>query len=223
LRAQIVRVVLGSGAFSWNDTRLTAAILALFVVSLLGQSLMLLLIRTFYAGGNTRTPLYIALCSGVFSVVVAVVLVNFYSTSAAWQDFFTSVFRLEDVIGTEVLMLALAFMIGTFVEAVLLLVFAARAFGLQWSFLARQFLEASLAALVAGVSAYAALLFIVDGINQETFIGIFLQGAVAGLFGLVGALMAYFAVNSKELHEIYRSFRSRILKTDVIAPQSETL
>ncbi len=34
LRAQIVRVVLGSGAFDWNDTRLTAAVLALFIISL---------------------------------------------------------------------------------------------------------------------------------------------------------------------------------------------
>src|SRR3989344_3840213 len=33
LRAQIVRVVLGSGAFDWNDTRLTAAVLALFIVA----------------------------------------------------------------------------------------------------------------------------------------------------------------------------------------------
>jgi len=37
LRAQIVRVVLGSGAFDWADTRLTAALFALFVVSLLAQ------------------------------------------------------------------------------------------------------------------------------------------------------------------------------------------
>jgi len=33
LRAQIVRTILGTGQFSWSDTRLTAAALALFIIS----------------------------------------------------------------------------------------------------------------------------------------------------------------------------------------------
>ena len=37
LRAQIVRVVLGAGAFDWNATRLTAAALALFIISIVAQ------------------------------------------------------------------------------------------------------------------------------------------------------------------------------------------
>lgn len=40
LRAQIVRVILGSNAFSWDDTRLAAATLALFVIGLVAQSLV---------------------------------------------------------------------------------------------------------------------------------------------------------------------------------------
>ena len=34
MRAQIVRIILGSGQFNWDDTRLTAAALSLFVLSL---------------------------------------------------------------------------------------------------------------------------------------------------------------------------------------------
>lgn len=41
LRAHIVRVILGSGAFNWSDTRMTAAALALFVVSVVFQSIQL--------------------------------------------------------------------------------------------------------------------------------------------------------------------------------------
>lgn len=52
LRAHIVRVLLGSGEFDWSDTRLTAAVLAIFVVSLVAQAILLLLIRAFYAGGG---------------------------------------------------------------------------------------------------------------------------------------------------------------------------
>ncbi|MCF7835993.1 MAG: hypothetical protein K9M15_02635 [Candidatus Marinimicrobia bacterium] len=47
LRAQIVRVVLGAGVFSWADTRLTAATLALFSFSLFAQVVIFLLVRAF--------------------------------------------------------------------------------------------------------------------------------------------------------------------------------
>jgi len=221
LRAQIVRVVLGSGEFSWNDTRLTAAMLALFVFSLIAQSLMLLLIRTFYAGGNTRTPLLVALFGAAVSLVSAVGLIALFNTSSAMHEAMVALFRLSDVAGTEVLLLALAFVGGTIIEAALLLVLAGRRFELHiWS-LRRQFGQATLAAIVAGVSAYATLLFIVDGINQETFIGISLQGLTAGLMGVTGAILTYYLVGSQELEEIYVSFKARLFKTDVIAPQPD--
>jgi putative peptidoglycan lipid II flippase len=49
LRAHIVRVVLGSGAFDWTDTRLTAAALAIFSFGLAAQGITLLLVRGYYA------------------------------------------------------------------------------------------------------------------------------------------------------------------------------
>src|SRR3989338_5965765 len=56
LRAQIVRTVLGSCAFDWGDTRLTAASLALFAASVVAQSISLLFTRGYYAAGKSRTP-----------------------------------------------------------------------------------------------------------------------------------------------------------------------
>jgi len=49
LRAQLVRVLLGSGEFDWSDPRLTAAVLAVFVISLTAQAILLLLTRAFSA------------------------------------------------------------------------------------------------------------------------------------------------------------------------------
>ena len=51
-RAQIVRVILGYGAFSWEDTRLTAAALGAFAISIFAQSLIPLFSRAF-----TRSPI----------------------------------------------------------------------------------------------------------------------------------------------------------------------
>ena len=80
-----------------------------------------------------------------------------------------------------------------------------------------------MAAVAGGFSAYAALVFIVNGVNQETFIGISLQGLVAGIMGLIAIVLVYRVFKAQELFEIYRSFHSRIFKTDIIAPQPDTL
>ncbi|MDO8430472.1 MAG: lipid II flippase MurJ, partial [Candidatus Taylorbacteria bacterium] len=66
LRAQIVRTIYGAGQFDWADTRLTAAVLAIFIVSVIGQSLILLFVRAYYAEGKTRKPLIINIISGLF-------------------------------------------------------------------------------------------------------------------------------------------------------------
>ena len=102
LRAQIVRVVLGSGAFDWNDTRLTAAMLALFTIALTAQSFMLLLVRAFYAGGNTRLPLIIALIGASTAVTSAYVFLNYFNNSVVFRTTLESLFRLEGASGTEV-------------------------------------------------------------------------------------------------------------------------
>ncbi|MDO8659813.1 MAG: lipid II flippase MurJ, partial [Candidatus Parcubacteria bacterium] len=57
IRAQIVRVLLGAGSFSWDDTRLVAACLAIFAVSVVAQGMTTLLSRSYYAVGNTKRPL----------------------------------------------------------------------------------------------------------------------------------------------------------------------
>lgn len=223
LRAQIVRVVLGSGAFDWNDTRLTAAVLAVFIVALVAQSILLLLVRAFYAGGKTRVPLLVALLGATVSLGAAFVWLRVMDTHSALEASFVELFRLSGVPGTEVLFLALAFVCGVMVEMLVLLVLSMREFGLNLRCLLGNLAEATLAAVVAGLVAYLTLIFIVDGVNQETFIGIMLQGAVAGLMGVIAALTTYYLLGSRELNEIYRSYHSRIFKTDVIAPQQDTL
>jgi putative peptidoglycan lipid II flippase len=219
LRAQIVRVLLGSGEFDWGDTRLTAAILAIFVVSLFAQAILLLLVRAFYAGGRTLTPLLVAVGSGIVSVLFAFGLRELYVQSESFRLLLSETFRLSEVAGTEVLVLPLAFIAGQLIQLTVLLVVSAKTFMIDYIPLGKLFIQATMAGLAGGISAYITLVFVVDGINQETFIGIFIQGFIAGVIGLVAVVLVYMGTGSPELREIYRSFHSRIFKTDVIAPQ----
>lgn len=221
LRAQIVRVLLGSGAFDWSDTRLTAAMLAIFVISLVAQAILLLLVRAFYAGGKTLLPLVVALGSGIVSILVAVFLQGLYLHSPEIQQYFDSLLRLEQVLGSEVLMLALAFVCGQFLQLGVLLAVSMRTFSISYRPLGWLVIESLLAAAAGGITAYITLAFLVDGINQETFIGIMIQGVVAGLMGLIAVGLTYLATGAPELREVYRSFQVKLLKTEVLAPQEE--
>ncbi|MBI2444135.1 MAG: murein biosynthesis integral membrane protein MurJ [Candidatus Magasanikbacteria bacterium] len=76
LRAQIVRVVLGSGQFNWDATIATADALAFFALGLFAQGLIPLLARAFYALANTRTPFLMGLIAEAGSITAAVFLMR---------------------------------------------------------------------------------------------------------------------------------------------------
>jgi putative peptidoglycan lipid II flippase len=223
LRAQIVRVLLGSGQFDWNDTRLTAAILAVFVLSLVAQCILLLLIRAFYAGGRTVLPLIITTSTAALSVLLAIVLKQLYTVDQSFRFFVEDLFRLRDVLGTEVLVLALAFTLGQLIQVIIMLLASRSVFSISYRSLWRLLVQSTLASITGGLVAYITLIFIVDGVNQSTFIGISLQGMSAAIMGIIGIILVYAVLRAPELQEIYKSFKAKILKTDIVAPQPESI
>ncbi len=221
IRAQFVRVILGSGAFDWNDTRLTAAILAIFALSLTAQAVHMLVVRALYARGNTKLPFITTLVSSIFALVCAFFAYGVLSAEQGILQSLEGLMRLRGVPGTEVLALPIGYSCALILNSAVLIFFARKELFLRLSSLLSQMFRGLIAALVAGISSYAALNFVVFGLNTETLIGIFLQGFIAFLFGLIGAILAYFALRSPELSEVYRSLHSRIMRTDVIGPQDE--
>lgn len=223
LRAQIVRVLLGSGSFNWHDTRLTAAALGLFIVSLTAQSILLLLVRAFYAGGRTRIPFLLTLIGTGIGSISTFTLYTLYQHVDSVRNGIATLFRLQDVAGTEVLTLPLGFSIGIFVQLIMMLYYLSRTFGLKLTALRKQFIIASAAALVGGAGAYATLIFVVEGVNQNTFIGIFIQGMVAATVGVGGVIATYYYLDSTELRDIHAAFKVKVFKVDTIAPQPDIL
>ncbi len=224
LRAQLVRVVLGSGAFDWADTRLTAAALALLSLSLLAQAIYLVVIRAFYAGGKTMLPLIVTLISSVVSVGAAYGSLQIYLSNQSVQDFVVSFLRLEGIgSGSEVLALAFGYSISLIIQAVIITFCMSKVFSIKLRPILRPLIHSFCAATVGGLAAYATLNFVVEGIDQERFVGILIQGAIAGVVGVAGIIVTYAYFRSPELNEIYSSFHKKILKTDVVAPQEEVM
>ena len=74
LRAQIVRLILGAGNFSWRDTVLTAQALGWFSISLFAQSLIPVFARAFYATQDTKTPVKIAVVAFLINIFAGLIL-----------------------------------------------------------------------------------------------------------------------------------------------------
>ena len=119
LRAQIVRVIYGAGKFGWNGTKLTAASLAIFAISILAQSLVLIFIRAYYAKGDTKKSLYASLVTGVLSIGLSYLFIKIFYAIPFFRFFIEHLFRVDDIVGTEVLMLALGFSVAQIVNCII--------------------------------------------------------------------------------------------------------
>lgn len=223
LRAQIVRVVLGSGAFDWGDTRLTAAVLALLCISLLAQAINLVVIRSFYAGGRTLLPFLITTAGSILAIVAAYGFLQIYLADTAAQRVIAAFMRLEGVAGSEVLAIAFGYTFAVIIQSLVLLIAMSKVFAVNLRWMYRSVIHAFCAAAVGGLFAYVTLNFIVEGVEQARFIGIFIQGVMGGCAGIFGTVITYLWFKSPELHEVYVSFQKKLLKTDVVAPQEEVL
>lgn len=223
LRAQVVRVVLGSGAFDWGDTRLTAATLALLSISLFAQAINLLIVRAFYAGGNTRTPFFVTLFGSCFAIVVTLGLYWSYTMHAGLVQLLEVLMRIESVPGSEIVVIALGFSIAMCLQTAVLLFCAVRTFNIPMQWFAPNVCRAIIASVIGAMAAYATLNLFVDGINDEAFLGIFIQGLLGGSAGICGTVLAYYLLRSPEQAEVYKAFHSRIFKTEVVAPQEDVL
>jgi putative peptidoglycan lipid II flippase len=219
LRAQIVRVILGAGEFTWTDTRLTAAALALFAISLVAQSLVLLFVRGYYAAGRTTKPVLINVFSSVLVIVFAFIFNHIFATSELWRYFIESLLRVEDIAGTSVLMLPFSYSLAVLINAVLFWIAFQKDFKRFSKTLEVTFFQSLAAAIVLGFVARQMLEFLDDFLDINTFMGIFGQGLLSGIVGILASIGTLKVLKSKELKEASRSLHNKFWKTTVISSE----
>ena len=222
LRAQIVRVILGSGSFDWTDTKLTAATLALFTLSLAAQGLILLFVRGYYAAGNTKTPLIANVAGALGTMVFAVMLLGEFTHVAGFKTAVEHFLRVDGLPGTNVLMLSLAYTIGSILNAVILMRLFARDFDTKGA-LRRTAIESAGAALAIGTVGYLSLNVLSYFFALTTFLGIFLQGLFAGIAGIAAGIAFLRTIKNREYEEISRSLHARFWKGSIVVPDTQEL
>lgn len=221
LRAQIVRVLLGSGHFDWSDTRLTAASLALFSVSAVFQCLMLLFVRAFYSAGHTKKPLVINIISTIILIVCSFALVKLFHFSDEFRYFIVALMKVEDLPGTAVLMLPLGYSLGTIINGIVHWISFEKDFGGYSKEVLKTFFQSFSVSVIVGYVAYLGLNIFAPVFNTETLIGIFLQGFCAGILGILAGVVVLFLLKSREFGEFWSAIHTKFWKAKVIATDPE--
>lgn len=217
LRAHVVRIVLGSGAFDWEATRLTAAVLAVLAVALIAQGFVLLASRAFYAAQRSWNPLLIQAGGLVVSVGAAWTMLVLAHAEPTFRYFFEALLRVDDIANTDVLFVALGASLGQiamgfFAFATLRVV--APGVG---SSLVRPLFEGLGAAILGGAAAYGVLAFMGNVATLTTLPSVLAQGAVAGMVGLVVTAGVLVLLENKEFRDLYASLR-KITSTRALSP-----
>lgn len=221
LRAQIVRVLLGTGSFSWDDTRLTAAILAMFVFGIIAQSIVHVLVRAYYAAGNTWKPLIMNFLGEIITVGAAFGLLSIFANMEGFRHFFEHVLRIDGVAETRLTMVALAFTIGNIVNMILLGIIFHVNFKLFMNKnslrkLLRSTGNAVLSAVVMGGVGYFVLNATATAFNQDRFAGILGQGIIAGVVGIIAGIIVLKLLRDQDLEELGKTIRGRFWKAKVV-------
>ncbi|MBM2821062.1 MAG: integral rane protein MviN, virulence factor [Candidatus Berkelbacteria bacterium] len=170
LRAQIVRLILGSGFFGWQQTIDTANTLGYFAIALVFTSIIPLFARAFYALHNTKTPMVIT----IITVIVSIVAGKFLSASMGITG------------------LALAYSIGSFINAVLLYLILRTKIKITEGKIIIFLIKIIIATVIMAVAIQELKLILAIFVDMRRFWGVFLQtlGATIG-GGLIYILLAW--------------------------------
>lgn len=191
LRAQTVRVLLGSGKFDWNDTISTFQILAILTASLFAQSLLPLLTRAFYALQNTKTPLYIALISEILNIILIFVLIGKYG----------------------ILGLAIAFSLSSIVNMALLIFYLKKELpNIDGKTILDSTVRIVAASLVGGGVAQIAKYIVGSQGELDTFLAVFTQLIIAGSAGVAAFALASYYFNVKEFFQFTESVTRKLFR-----------
>ncbi len=189
LRAQIIRVVLGTGQFDWEDTILTMHTLGFFTLSLFAQACLPLLVRVFYARHNAMLPFLVGLGSAVINVILSLIFATRWGVPGL-----ALAFSIASILNFIALWLILRYELGSIDEERILLA-AVKFAG---------------AAMAAGLAVQGAKLLVWPFIDMNRTWGVMTQGAAAGIAGIVVYAAFCSLFKSEEFFYFWSSFKRKM-------------
>jgi len=211
LRAQIVRLVLGTlgKEFDWVATRLTAASLGIFSISILASALIPFLYRVFFSFQNTKTPTIVAVFAVLLNIILSFLLTKVLNFPNVFRMILVDLLKLKDIEKISVIGLPLAFTLAAIFQFVALSFFLHKKIG---DFDKRGIFSSLRKILIASLFliflTYFSLYFLAHFLNTHTVFGLFIQTVFSGLIGIISYFVVSFSLKSPEI----QTLKSSILK-----------
>ncbi len=191
LRAQVIRVILGTGNFDWQATKLTANTLGIFAISIFAQSISPLFSRAFYSRHNTVTPVIIGLGTLAFNAVISFVLSRAYGELGLVMGF-----SLSNILNAILLFTFLRPRLQNFNDRVLFTAIA----------------KIVTASALLGLATYVWMHIFSNFFRLDTTINVLIQAVLAGTFGLAVYLAATLSFGLEEAKKALSIVKSRIFR-----------
>ena len=192
LRVEIVRLVLGTGSFDFQDTFETAAALGVFSISLFAQSVVPVLARAFYSLEDTKTPVAISVTAVIINVVASFTLA-----------------RTMGIFG-----LALGFTIAAVIDFLLHAIFLRGRLGsLDDKEVFMSVFRTLTAAAIGGIGLLAVRSMLLNIISLNSFGAVLLLTIGALLVGGILYVATHALLRSPELKDIWRMFSAKIRRS----------
>ncbi len=217
LRAQIVRVILGSGNFDWESTRMVAASLAIFTLSIFAQSISLLFLRAYYAMGKTLKPFIITIT--MFFSVISFSFVFLAVMETPVSVYVKEFLRLGNLSDVTVLSLSMAYTLGQIIYMVLLAGLFRGISKIIDKDLIRTTWQSITGSLIAFIVAFVSLNFFDRFFDLNTFFGVFFHGFISGLIGLFVAFIFFIVIDNNEVNTVIKTLKTKFWKAKTISPE----
>lgn len=200
LRAEIVRLTLGTGHFGWEATVTTANVLAGFALGIWSASLIQLGARAFYALKDTRTPTIAAVISAVLTIILSIFLCRGLVIGGR------VIFPELQVFG-----LSLAVSAGSILNFILLMIYLKRKIGglegLKLLTISGKYL---LAAAILGLVVQMTKVVLGSFVNMQTFTGVFIKTAGATILGFLVYWLITYLFDCDEFTAFFKVLKKRV-------------
>ncbi len=189
LRAQLVRIIVGSKNFSWGATVATYQTLGYFAIGMFAVGLLPLLSRTFYAMNDTLTPFW----AGFVSVIASIVGGSYFSNKMGVSG------------------LGLAFIIATIINILILIILLKlRLKDIKMDKVLKMLTKILPATAVMLIIMQIVKYWIAPQVNMQTFSGIIYQGSLAGIAGIAVYCSICLVLKCEEMIIFLQAFSRRI-------------
>ncbi len=190
MRAQIVRLILGAGkgtSFDFEATSIVAQSLGLFAISLFAQSLNPLFNRAFYAMQNTVIPVVIGIFTVVINITLAYILIPKFGIAGM-----ALAFSITSIANLLILIMELHYKLGNIHDEYLLV----------------NSLKIIISSILAGAATFVSLYLVAPLVDLHTYLGVLIQGLIAGLVGLGVYLGIGWVLGLSESHNLVKLART---------------